>query len=262
MQSARMSANEELLKFASAEFVEGGAQRTVTHVMESRINLQERRGFATRHLEDVPIANQIGDAQVGETVLTGSVKFPGTAQSQVFLGDPESVIRRHHRLQPRPSFLRRGMSNKQTIGFVRAPPYSSAQLVQLRQTKPMSVLNENHRHIPDVDAHLDDRGSREDVYLAVGKSSHDGLPFGHAHAAMNKPHYEVGEYLPLKSLRHLHGGLNVVQLLGFLDQRTHDIRLSSLPYLLANKLVGFFALSILQPARGDLLASWRQFVDH
>src|SRR5687768_18565226 len=98
--------------------------------------------------------------------------------------------------------------------------------MELRKTKSFGVLNDHQRSIRDVDAYLDDRCRNKDVQFAGDELAHDLVFLCGLHLSVQKADTEPGEYFVAKLLIHFGRGLEV-DLFGFLDQRVHDIHLTS-----------------------------------
>ena len=62
-------------------------------------------------------------------------------------------------------------SEENTIGFGTAASDASAQLMQLRKTEPVGILNDHQGGIGYVHAYLDDCGGHQNVPFALGKGS-------------------------------------------------------------------------------------------
>ncbi|CAI8447699.1 MAG: Uncharacterised protein [Halieaceae bacterium] len=86
------------------------------------------------------------------------------------------IARRFNRLQ---AFLRIGgdhrlrRAEKVGIGLVMRTPHAAPQLVQLRQAKFISALNDDGVRVGDVDAGLDNRGADENVVMLMVEVRHD-----------------------------------------------------------------------------------------
>ena len=53
------------------------------------------------------------------------------------------------------------------------PAHTPAELVELRQTQPVGVLDDERVHVRQVDARLDDRGTHEHLHLALRHALHN-----------------------------------------------------------------------------------------
>ena len=77
-------------------------------------------------------------------------------------------------------------------GFLAAAD-AAAQLVQLRQSEAVGVLNDHDRGVGHVHAHLDNRRGHEHLRLVVAEALHDGLLLGSGHAPVQKLDPIIGE---------------------------------------------------------------------
>ena len=102
---------------------------------------------------------------------------------------------------------RRGTPAREALHDRRA-----AQLMQLRETEAVRVLDDHHRRPRNVDADLDDGRRHEDLHLARAKRRHDLVFLRGSHASMQKLHAMVDENLRLKERSLLDCGRHVISL--------------------------------------------------
>ena len=122
------------------------------------------------------------------------------------------------------------------MGGRSSPAHTAAQLVQLRQTKALSVIDQHHRRVGNIHANLHHRCRHQELglpaaetvlpaafrrYLAdhvVGPLANQGIPRAAGGCAHQRPSAQV-------------------QLFGFLHQGQHHIGLAAFVDLLANQLI-------------------------
>ena len=78
--------------------------------------------------------------------------------------------------------------------------------MQLREAKPLSVLDHHHRGVGHVDTDLDDRGGHQHVDLAALETAHNDLFLVGVQAPVQQPHAQAGEWAGAQLLMHLDGG--------------------------------------------------------
>ena len=112
-----------------------------------------------RQFQHVSIAQQIGHSKIRHPGLLRPEKLSRPTQPQVQLGNLETVLRTHHRVQPFLRFWRNLPTRHQHAIRLRRPaPNPSAQLMQLRQPKPLRVLHYHDRRVGNIHANLNHRG--------------------------------------------------------------------------------------------------------
>ena len=117
-----------------------------------------------RLLEDGPIAQQIGHAELGQARLARAEELAGAAQLEVDLGDPKAVAGGHHGVEAPPGVVpeTRG-DEKDAVRLPGAAAHATAQLMELGEAEAVGVLDEHDGGVGDVDADLDDgRGDQDD----------------------------------------------------------------------------------------------------
>ena len=76
-----------------------------------------------------------------------------------------------------------------------AAPHAPAELVQLAQAEALRALDQDHRGVGDVNAHLDHRGADQDVVLVAAEGGHDLLFLARLHPPVQQRQPVVGEDL-------------------------------------------------------------------
>src|SRR3989442_15714351 len=95
------------------------------------------RRFPFGPLENLLVANQVGDAKRRDAPLSRTKKFAWPAQFQINLCNPEPVSCIRESSQANLSVFRHHIARKQqTIRFAFAPPDTASKLVQLGKAKP------------------------------------------------------------------------------------------------------------------------------
>ena len=91
------------------------------------------------------MAREVRQAQGGEAALADAEHLAGAAQPQVLLGDAKAVVGRAQDLETR---ARRGRERlvieEQASRCSGAPADPPAELVQLRETEALGVLDHHH----------------------------------------------------------------------------------------------------------------------
>src|SRR5439155_711547 len=127
------------------------------------------------------VADQIDKTERRQARLTRAEEIAGPAQREITLGNLESVRRLGHRLQPLARLVGKGrLIYKEAVRLVPIAADAAAELVQLRQTEALGVLDEHHARVLHVDAYFDDRRRDEDVDVARGERLH------HEHIRMQR----------------------------------------------------------------------------
>src|SRR6266851_2509212 len=142
-----------------------------------------------------------------------------------------------------------------------AAPDTAAQLMKLRETEAVRVLDDHDAGIGHVYAYFDDRGCDKDIKLLVAVTAHDLVFIRRFHCAMQQAKAQVGENMIAKAFvlyRHRFDG----QRFRFLDQWADDESLATFRDLLRDDFIGFVTASAGAPAGDDLLSTRRELVDH
>ncbi len=126
-------------------------------------------------------------------------------------------------MRSRPSAVFGSASRNTSPVHVTAPDAPS-QLMQLRQSEALGVLDDHDRGVGNVDTHFDDGGGDEHVDLAAAKLAHHAGLVGPPHPAGEQPDTQLREDLGAQSLV-LAGGRSCLRGLGLVYQRTHDVAL-------------------------------------
>ncbi len=101
-----------------------------------------------------------------------------------------------------------------------AAPDAAAQLVQLRETEALGVLDHHDGGLRHVDADFDHRGGDQKLRLAGREARHGGILLGALHAAMHQVDLFAEAFAQfLEAL--LRGG--EIDFFGFLHQRADPI---------------------------------------
>ena len=122
--------------------------------------------------------------------------------------------------------IRAHVAEQDAVRLLRAASDAAAELMELREPESLRVLDEHHRRVRHVDAHLDHRRRDEQVDLAVAKPAHDVVALFARDAAVQQRDAPVRERPGGERLVHRRRGLEV-GLLRFLDHRIDDVRLTS-----------------------------------
>ena len=145
-----------------------------------------RRSAASRALS-LSSSSRIGSAtrKVAHAALTLAEQVAHAAQAQILARDDEAVVAPDEDVEP---LLRLGadVAEQDAVRRLRAAPDAAAQLMQLRETEALGMLDEHHRRVGDVDPDLDHRRGDEDVDLAVAEAAHDRVALVGGNAAVQQ----------------------------------------------------------------------------
>ena len=105
--------------------------------------------------------------------MPGAARLAGTAQLQIHFGDFEAVIGAAHGFHAGLAVSGQlVICDEDAIRLVGTATHATAQLVQLRQTEAVGVLNDHHRGVGYVHAHLDNRCGHHDLRIPINKTLH------------------------------------------------------------------------------------------
>ena len=169
------------------------------------------------------------------------------AQPEVDLGQLEAVGVRGQGAQPR-RLLGPEQQAQRRVGAAPDPP---AQLVQLRDSVAVGVLDQHHGGVRHVDPDLDHRGRDEHVGLPRAERRHRLLLVGRPQLPVQEHDAEVAQLAGAQPLELGRRGARLEQL-GLLDQRADDERLAPGAELLADALVGAGALRSLEQTKVEI----------
>ena len=86
--------------------------------------------------------------------------------------------------------------HQKRIGRARGTSHAAAELIQLGQSEPVRVVDDDRVDIRYVETRLDDRGGNQHVDLPVDKINHDLLELFLLHLSVRKRHAGLGHELP------------------------------------------------------------------
>ena len=124
----------------------------------------------------------------------------------------------------------------------RPPPDSPPQLMELRESETLGMLDEHDARVRDVDADFDDGGRDEDVDGVVTERAHRGVAFVRLQAAVHQPDPQLRKRLS-QLFRHRRSGLQIGALRLF-DHRINHIRLPPREAFAADEFVDLGARRI------------------
>ena len=113
---------------------------------------------------------------------------------------------------------------QQTIALPVATAHASAQLMQLRETKPLGVLDHHDRRVGHVDADFDHRSRHQNLQLALGERCHHSVFLRTFHSPMQQPN---GRPQDLRQMSVAGFGSRQLRYLRRFDQRANPINLRS-----------------------------------
>src|SRR5579885_43967 len=218
--------------------------------------------LAARLFEDLEVADEVADAEGGDAGLARAHHFAGAAYLQIFFGDAEAVGRLFPDAE---ALLCDGClfvgSHQHAVALLRAATDATAELVQLRETEALGVLDDHHRGVRHVNADLDDGRRDEYLYLARDEAAHDLFFLRSLHPAVQQSDREVRKDAVAQVFVHPRRVLQV-HLLRLLDQRIDDIDLTTAAYLALDAFVNSGAAVFADDDRLDRRAPRRQLVNH
>ncbi len=168
-----------------------------------------------------------GDAEARHARLAGAEDLAAAAQPEILLGDAEAVLGLAHDRQPLAGDgPERGPVEQQAGRRLVAAPDPAAQLMELGEAEALGVLDHHDRGVGHVDADLDDGGGDQHLDLAGEEAGHDRVALRRLHAAVDEADDRTQRFAERRVA--LLGGGDVVEHLGFLDQRAHPVGLGAL----------------------------------
>jgi len=170
----------------------------------------EAFGFELGEFENAAVAEEVGDAELGQAGLAGAEEFAGTALLEVEFREFEAVLRGDQGVEAGFSLLGdtvAGLSGYQdAIAFGGATSDAPAELVELGEAEALGVVDDHDRGVGDVDANFDDGGGDEDVDLATLEAGHGDLFVIGGEAAVEQAEAEAGERAVAEFVVHFGGG--------------------------------------------------------
>jgi hypothetical protein len=132
--------------------------------------LEHQLRHALNARQQVGIAHQVGHAHLRQAGLSRAEQLTGAAQLEIAARDLEAVVGLAQHAQPLASQLRQGRPIQQDAGArMLAPTDAAAQLVQLRETHALGVLDHHQARVHVHD--FDDRGGDEQLRRGATISS-------------------------------------------------------------------------------------------
>ena len=190
-----------------------------------------------RQFDEFCIA-EVGHAQFGHTALAHADEVAGATQSQVFLGEAETIVGILEHVQ---AFLgcNAGIGTEDVAVRLRlATPNTATELVELREAKAVGIFDDHHGSIGYVDTDLDDRGGNEDVQFVVAETPHGLVFLSGLHRAVEQAHALMREDFAAQAFIFTGGGFDG-QRLGFFDEGADDKSLMPIGDLVGDERVGF-----------------------
>jgi len=152
-----------------------------------------------------------------------------------------------------------GVSHEDAGRWIFSPPDASAELVKLRQSKALGVVDENDGGVGDVDADFDDGGGDQHIRFAIPEAGHDGLLFFGGHLAMKRREAQPGERAFGEAVEFFKDRFRIIQ--AVVDLREDDVGLVMFADLFADKIVRLSGLVSFEPFGLDGLPAGRELVD-
>ena len=122
--------------------------------------------------------------------------------------------------------------HQKCIGGPVAASYPPPQLIQLRQAKPVRILNDNGVYIGDIQTRFYNRSGNQHINLSFYKLVHDFFQFPLIHLSMGVCHHCLRHQFGNLSCHDIHIGYPIVDIIHlatpgqFTDHRfSHDLRI-------------------------------------
>src|ERR1700722_6028001 len=153
----------------------GDESATYFYLGEFRIRSRHYGGgLAFGQFEKLPIANQVGDAEVWHSGLPCAEEFPRPSQFEIEFGDLKTVAGAGHSVEAPLAVFRDFASGHQNAKrLCRSAADAPAQLVKLGETEALGVLDHHYGRIRHIDTDLDDGGRDQNLQLAFLEHAHD-----------------------------------------------------------------------------------------
>jgi len=123
------------------------------------------------------VAHRVRDLERRFAMLRFAEQVAHAAAAQVLPRDLEAIVR----LDEQPQALVRvgpDVAEEDAPARVRAAPHAPAELMQLRESEALGMLDDHHRRVRHVDADLDHRRRDEHIDRAVAESAHGLVALG------------------------------------------------------------------------------------
>ena len=137
--------------------------------------LQQALSDTARQFDQLGIQLKIGVAQERHAGLTAPDEFTRPAQVQILAGNLETIGVLVDDFQACPRCRRQGRLIEQDAGrIVGAASDAAAQLMQLRETETLGMLDHHQTGVGHIDANLDHRRGHQDLNRSGHKLGHHG----------------------------------------------------------------------------------------
>ena len=237
------------------------AQYVVGRFFQEVVVLYDGGGYVAGQLQYLPVAGQIGNAQVeGNATLLRTLHVTGPPQAHIGFGDAEAVVGLYHNFEPLAGLLREVVTRHEyAIRLVGAAPYAPPELMELGKAETLGILDNHHRGIGNVHAYFYDCGCYHDLSLALDETLHLLLFLGGLHLPVYHTYVVLGEvgahgFVSFYKIFH-------VALLALLDEWIYDICLPALLQLTPQGGIEIGPAIVVLQERVDGLPTGRQLVD-
>ena len=185
-----------------------------------------------------------------------------STQFQVDLGDFEAVVGAAHGFHASLAIVGQLMvGDEDAIGLVGATTHTTSQLMQLGQAEAVGVLDNHHRGVGDVHAHLDDGCGYHDLCVPIDKALHlEILVLGSQPTVADTEFVlRLGEVVQQGLIALLQ--CNHIRVLRLLDARIDHINLSPKRNLLLHEHHDAVAVIAIDMVSLHRLSARRQLID-
>ena len=189
-------------------------------------------------------------------------KVTRTALREVCACDLEAVAGPAQDAQALPRDLSLVRTEEHAVRLPCTAADTSAQLVQLRQTEPVCVLDHHQIGVRYVHADLDNRRCDQNIVVFRRKIAHDLIFFHVFHPSVQHSHPPVREQL-LQIFRVLFGAFQLgFSVFAVLYERTHDVDLSAEANLLVDERRDALSHIFTDRVGFDRASAGRDFIQH
>ena len=157
--------------------------------------------------------------------MRGAKHLTRATQLEVFFGNEKAVIALSH--HPKPFFAvsrQRRLVKQNAVTLFRAAAYPSPQLMQLRQAKPLWVLNDHQARVGHIHPHFDYRRCYKQVDFSGLKARHHLCLFRRLHAPVYEPNPHLRQLL--RELLGSNFGRLTLKHFAFIDEGAHPVGLT------------------------------------
>src|SRR4029077_8149020 len=144
-------------------------------------------------------------------MLARAEEFAGAAELQVALGNFETVGRCYHSFDSLARIPRDGMRrNEDALGFFGAAADAPAELVNLRESETIGMLDNHHSGVWNIHANFDHGCSYENLQLTAAETFHHCILLVVFQPAVEQAHAHLRKYTFCETLIFRRGGFQLL----------------------------------------------------